>query len=207
MIGLVLVTHGRLAAEFVTAMEHVVGPQQQVATVSIGADDDIEQRRQDIISAVAKVDAGSGVAVLTDMFGGTPSNLAISIMNGAHVEVVGHRVVGGVDARELLVEQVGQCGRVELASDMVGDEELGERHSAPVVEVDAVKLADGADAVAGGSKGLSVGLGSGGGVVLAMTVGGLSRGAGPASLASLGKAWRCTVKPPRCWPTLASGPV
>lgn len=88
MIGIVLVTHGCLAAEFLAALEHVVGPQQQIETIAIGPDDDIEQRRQDIVTAVGKVDSGGGVIVLTDMFGGTPSNLAISIMNGAKVEVI-----------------------------------------------------------------------------------------------------------------------
>ncbi|KPL54055.1 MULTISPECIES: PTS sugar transporter subunit IIA [Hyphomicrobiales] len=88
MIGLVLVTHGELAKEFVKALEHVVGPQQQIQTICIGPEDDMEQRRQDILDAVAKVNDGSGVAILTDMFGGTPSNLAISVMNGGTVEVV-----------------------------------------------------------------------------------------------------------------------
>ncbi len=85
---MVLVTHGHLATAFRAALEHVVGPQKQIAAISIGPDDDIEQRRQDIIEAVEQVDSGFGVVVLTDMFGGTPSNLAISVMNGAHVEVV-----------------------------------------------------------------------------------------------------------------------
>lgn len=88
MIGMVLVTHGELATQFRAAMEHVVGPQKQVATISIGPDDDIERRRGDIIDAVGAVDTGAGVVLLTDMFGGTPSNLAISIMGGHHVEVV-----------------------------------------------------------------------------------------------------------------------
>jgi PTS system mannose-specific IIA component len=88
MIGLVLVTHGHLANEFRAALEHVVGPQKQVETISIGPDDDIEQRRKDIIAAVTKVDLGDGVVILTDMFGGTPSNLAISVMNEAKVDVV-----------------------------------------------------------------------------------------------------------------------
>ena len=88
MIGIVLVTHGRLAAEFRAALEHVVGPQKQIESIAIGPDDDIEQRRQDIVSAVTKVDSGAGVVVLTDMFGGTPSNLAISIMNGSNIEVI-----------------------------------------------------------------------------------------------------------------------
>ena len=88
LIGLVLVTHGRLALELVAAMEHVVGPQTQVATVCIGPEDDMEKRRADIVQAVETTDAGSGVVVLTDMFGGTPSNLAISIMDTAPVEVI-----------------------------------------------------------------------------------------------------------------------
>ena len=88
MIGIVLVTHGRLASEFRAALEHVVGPQKQIESVTIGADDDIEQRRQDIVSAAAKVDSGAGVVVLTDMFGGTPSNLAISIMDSSNIEVI-----------------------------------------------------------------------------------------------------------------------
>ncbi|CEJ15812.1 PTS sugar transporter subunit IIA [Phreatobacter sp. AB_2022a] len=88
MIGLVIVTHGQLAIEFRAAMEHVVGPQRQVETVAIGPNDDMDQRRRDIIAAVDRVDSGDGVAVLTDMFGGTPSNLAISVMNGRAVEVI-----------------------------------------------------------------------------------------------------------------------
>ncbi|QNE33328.1 PTS sugar transporter subunit IIA [Sphingomonas sp. NBWT7] len=88
MIGLVLVTHGRLADEFVTAMEHVVGPQTQVRTVAIGPDDDMEARRADIRAAIAEVDAGRGVIVLTDLFGGTPSNLAISLMERGRIEVI-----------------------------------------------------------------------------------------------------------------------
>ena len=83
MIGMVLVTHGRLAAEFVAALEHVVGPQTHVAAVCIGPEDDMEQRRQDILDCVRAVDSGDGVVLLTDMFGGTPSNLAISVMDRA----------------------------------------------------------------------------------------------------------------------------
>jgi PTS system mannose-specific IIA component len=88
MIGLVLVTHGRLAAEFVSALEHVVGPQRNVASVCIGPEDDMEMRRNEILAAVARCDTGAGVVVLTDMFGGTPSNLAISIMDRARREVI-----------------------------------------------------------------------------------------------------------------------
>jgi PTS system mannose-specific IIA component len=88
MIGLVLVTHGRLAAEFVTALEHVVGPQEAIESVCIDADDDMEARRRDIADAIAKVDGGAGVIILTDLFGGTPSNLAISLMKSEKVEVI-----------------------------------------------------------------------------------------------------------------------
>src|ERR1700761_2402984 len=88
MIGLVLVTHGRLAVEFRSALEHVVGPQAQIESVTIGPDDDVEERRKDIIEAVRRVDSGDGVAILTDMFGGTPSNLAISCMSRPKVEVL-----------------------------------------------------------------------------------------------------------------------
>ena len=88
MIGLVLVTHGRLAVEFRSALEHVVGPQTQIEAVTIGPDDDVEQRRRDIIEAVKRADAGDGVVILTDMFGGTPSNLAISVMEPGRIEVI-----------------------------------------------------------------------------------------------------------------------
>ena len=88
MIGIVIVTHGGLASEFRAALEHVVGPQAHLETVSIGPDDDMELRRSDILGAVKRVEQGSGVVVLTDMFGGTPSNLAISVMNEAKVEVI-----------------------------------------------------------------------------------------------------------------------
>ncbi len=88
MIGLVIVTHGQLANEFIAATEHVVGPQPNTAAICIGPDDDMEKRRQEILDAVSKVDTGEGVILLTDMFGGTPSNLAISIMDKANVEVI-----------------------------------------------------------------------------------------------------------------------
>ena len=88
MIGIVLVTHGRLAEEFVLATEHVVGKQKDMRAICIGPEDDMERRRQDILRAVGEVDSGQGVIVLTDMFGGTPSNLAISIMDQARVEVI-----------------------------------------------------------------------------------------------------------------------
>jgi mannose PTS system EIIA component len=88
MIGLILVTHGTLAHEFVVAMEHVVGPQKQIATVCIGPRDDMEQRRKEIAQAIKTVDSGSGVIILSDLFGGTPSNLSISLLDAGKVEVI-----------------------------------------------------------------------------------------------------------------------
>ena len=111
MIGLVLVTHGRLAEEFHHAVEHVVGPQENFETVSIGADDDIEKRREDIVAAVAKADQGQGVIILTDMFGGTPSNLAISVLDAGRVEVI-----AGVNLPMLIkLTSVRQSGDMEAS--------------------------------------------------------------------------------------------
>ena len=88
MIGMILVTHGRLAEEFVEAMEHVVGAQDNIATICIGPSDDMEQRRQDIADAIDAVDTGEGAILLTDLFGGTPSNLAISLLQVGKTEVI-----------------------------------------------------------------------------------------------------------------------
>lgn len=132
MIGLVLVTHGRLAEEFVTAMEHVVGHQERVATIAIGPDDDMEGRRADIAAAIAAVDTGAGVIVLTDLFGGTPSNLAISLMEPGRVEVIaGINLpmlirLGGARKTMKVVEAVGaarEAGRkyISVASEVLGE--------------------------------------------------------------------------------------
>ncbi|MBK8374603.1 PTS sugar transporter subunit IIA [Sphingorhabdus sp.] len=88
MIGLILVTHGTLAQEFLLAMEHVVGPQKQIATISIGPRDNMEERRREIASAIKQVETGDGVVILTDLFGGTPSNLAISFLDAGKIEVI-----------------------------------------------------------------------------------------------------------------------
>ena len=88
MIGLILVTHGALAEEFIQAMQHVVGRQSDVVAICIGANDDMAKRRKDIADAIRRVDSGKGVIVLTDLFGGTPSNLAISLMQAGRVEVI-----------------------------------------------------------------------------------------------------------------------
>ena len=108
MIGLVLVTHGRLADEFRNAVEHVVGRQDRFETVCIGADDDMESRRDDILAAVTRADSGTGVIVLTDMFGGTPSNLAISAMSPGRIEVI-----AGMNLPMLI-----KLSKVRLADDM-----------------------------------------------------------------------------------------
>jgi len=88
MIGIVIITHGNLAREFRSVLEHVVGPQSQIAAISITPDDDMEERREAILRAIKTVDTGDGIVLLTDMFGGTPSNLAISALGSAHVEVI-----------------------------------------------------------------------------------------------------------------------
>jgi len=122
MIGLVLVTHGRLAEEMVAALEHVVGPQPNIASVCIGPDDDMERRRQDILSSVEKVDAGAGVVVLTDMFGGTPSNLAISIMDKANVEVI-----AGVNL-PMLIKLISVRGKETLTEAVASAQEAGRKY-------------------------------------------------------------------------------
>jgi PTS system mannose-specific IIA component len=88
MIGLILVTHGKLAAEFLVALEHVVGPQKDIATICIGPHDDMEARRNEIAAAIKQVDSGKGAIILSDLFGGTPSNLAISLLESGRVEVI-----------------------------------------------------------------------------------------------------------------------
>jgi PTS system mannose-specific IIA component len=122
MIGLVLVTHGRLAAEFIAALEHVVGPQSQILPVCIEDDDDIEARRADIIAAVDAVDSGDGVIVLTDMFGGTPSNLAISIMERPKVEVI-----AGVNL-PMLIKLASVRGQDSLAGAVKAAQEAGRKY-------------------------------------------------------------------------------
>ncbi|SMF79096.1 PTS sugar transporter subunit IIA [Allosphingosinicella indica] len=132
MIGLVLVTHGRLAAEFIVAMEHVVGPQQQIEGICIGPDDDMEVRRNDIAEAVASVDDGQGVIILTDLFGGTPSNLAISLMKSGVVEVIAGvnlpmliRLEGARKVMEIkpAVAAAREAGRkyISVASEILGE--------------------------------------------------------------------------------------
>jgi len=88
MIGMVVVSHGHLADEFVAALNHVMGKQEQVATVCVGPSDDMSARRTDVLNAIKAVNQGDGVVVLTDLFGGTPSNLAISVMGETRAEVI-----------------------------------------------------------------------------------------------------------------------
>ncbi|RGP40898.1 Protein-N(pi)-phosphohistidine--sugar phosphotransferase [Altererythrobacter insulae] len=133
MIGLILVTHGDLADHFVDAMEHVVGPQTAVETVCIGPSDDMEQRRQQIANSIASVDQGSGVIILTDLFGGTPSNLAISLLDRGSVEVIaGINLpmlirLAGARKKMTVIEAIAaakKAGRnyITVASEFLGDE-------------------------------------------------------------------------------------
>lgn len=122
MIGLVIVTHGRLAVEFRLALEHIVGPQTQLETISIGPDDDAVLRRCEILEAVRRVDTGEGVVVLTDMFGGTPSNLAISVMDDAKVEVI-----AGINL-PILVKLASLRGEASLAEAVVQAREAGRKY-------------------------------------------------------------------------------
>lgn len=122
MIGLVLVTHGRLAEEFVAATEHVVGPQEDVRAICIGADDDMEQRRSEILEAVREVDSGAGVILLTDMFGGTPSNLAISVMEQCHVEVI-----AGINL-PMLIKLASMRESGSIAETVVAAQESGRKY-------------------------------------------------------------------------------
>ena len=132
MIGLVLVTHGRLAVEFITAMEHVVGPQEAIEGICIDADDDMEARRADIAAAIARVEQGNGVIILTDLFGGTPSNLAISLMKSDQIEVIagvnlpmlirleGARKSMGVRAAVAAAREAGRK-YISVASEILGE--------------------------------------------------------------------------------------
>jgi PTS system mannose-specific IIA component len=140
MIGLILVTHGRLADQFVEAMEHVVGPQEAIVTVCIGPNDDMEQRREEIANAISDVDTGAGVIILTDLFGGTPSNLAISLLNAGRVEVIAGinlpmliRLAGARKTMEVVeaVEAAQSAGRtyITVASELLGDDNRSPRRA------------------------------------------------------------------------------
>lgn len=133
MIGLILVTHGQLAKEFVAAMEHVVGVQEKVATVCIGPNDDMEIRRRQISHAIAEVDSGDGAILLTDLFGGTPSNLAISLLEKGKTEVIAGinlpmliRLAGA--RRKLPLREAAEAAReagrnyITVASEFLGQE-------------------------------------------------------------------------------------
>lgn len=122
MIGLVLVTHGRLAEELIAALEHVVGPQTNVTAVCIGPDDDMEIRRSEILESAIKADTGAGAVLLTDMFGGTPSNLAISIMDKAKVEVI-----AGVNL-PMLIKLASVRDKEPLSEAIVSAQEAGRKY-------------------------------------------------------------------------------
>jgi PTS system mannose-specific IIA component len=133
MIGLVIVTHGRLADEFRAALEHVVGPQKQLAAISVGPEDDMQMRRESILAAIREVDKGAGVILLTDMFGGTPSNLAISVMGEANVEVI-----AGVNL-PMLIKLASVRGEATL-EDAIGDaQEAGRKYISVASKILAAK--------------------------------------------------------------------
>lgn len=122
MIGMVIVTHGGLAAEFRAALEHVVGPQERLQTISIGPEDDMVARRRQILDAVAETDGGRGVILLTDMFGGTPANLAISVMDEAKVEVI-----AGINL-PILVKLATIRGEATLAEAVTAARDAGRKY-------------------------------------------------------------------------------
>ena len=133
MIGLVLVTHGRLALEFIDALEHIVGPQSNIAAVCIGPDDDPKERRKEIIERVKAADEGEGVVLLTDMFGGTPSNLAMSVLDQGRVEVIAglnlpmlikFASIRGEASLQTAVAQAQEAGRkyINVASQLLADQ-------------------------------------------------------------------------------------
>ncbi|HYD11903.1 MAG TPA: PTS sugar transporter subunit IIA [Allosphingosinicella sp.] len=129
MIGLVLVTHGRLASEFIVAMEHVVGPQQQIAPICIGPDDDMEERRDQIAAAIRNVDSGDGVIILTDLFGGTPSNLAISLMKTDKIEVI-----AGVNL-PMLIRLEGARKTMDVRAAVAAAREAGRKYISVASEI------------------------------------------------------------------------
>ncbi len=122
MIGVILVTHGNLAKEFIGAVELIVGPQKNMTAICIGPDDDMEKRRKEIINSVAKADEGEGVVLLTDMFGGTPSNLAISVLDQDRVGVV-----AGVNL-PMLIKLVSLRASEPLASAVTQAQEAGRKY-------------------------------------------------------------------------------
>lgn len=122
MIGLVIVTHGGLATEFRSALEHVVGPQQALETIAIGPDDDADARRSEILDAARRVEAGQGVIILTDMFGGTPSNLAISVMDEVRAEVI-----AGINL-PILVKLASIRGEIALTEAVIMARDAGRKY-------------------------------------------------------------------------------
>ncbi len=122
MIGIVLVTHGRLAQEFVDALEHVVGPQNNLTAICVGPEDDLERRRKEIQCRVGQADEGEGVVLLTDMFGGTPSNLAVSVLDKGRVEVI-----AGVNL-PMLIKLASVCETEPLGKAAISAQEAGRKY-------------------------------------------------------------------------------
>jgi PTS system mannose-specific IIA component len=143
MIGLILVTHGRLADQFVEAMEHVVGAQDAIETVCIGPNDDMEQRREEIADAITRVDVGEGVVILTDLFGGTPSNLAISLLDAGRVEVI-----AGINL-PMLIRLAGARKTMSVTQAVTAAQEAGRNYITVASELLGVDSANSAAAAKG----------------------------------------------------------
>ncbi len=129
MIGIILVTHGRLAEEFQVAMEHVVGPQKQIATICIGPHDDMEKRRKEIAKAVTNVNSGNGAIILTDLFGGTPSNLAISLLEPGKIEVI-----AGINL-PMLIRLASARQNMDIKAAVAASREAGRKYISVATEV------------------------------------------------------------------------
>ena len=122
MIGIIVVTHGNLARELIAVAEHVVGKQQNLTPICIGPDDDIDARRQEIIATVEHANQGEGVVIVTDMFGGTPSNLAISVMIPGSIEVI-----AGVNV-PMLIKLVSVRGGMALVGAINAAQDAGRKY-------------------------------------------------------------------------------
>jgi PTS system mannose-specific IIA component len=122
MIGIIIITHGALGSELLAVAEHVVGRQQSILSIPIGPDDDVERRREEIVAKVNEMDKGAGVAILTDMFGGTPSNLAISVMRPGSVEVV-----AGVNV-PMLIKLISVRNSMALLNAVMTAQEAGRKY-------------------------------------------------------------------------------
>jgi PTS system mannose-specific IIA component len=122
MIGLVIISHGQLAEEFRNAIVHVLGPQENIEVIGIASEEDTDAGRDDLVAAVERADQGAGVIVLSDMFGGTPSNLAISLLNRKNVEVI-----AGVNL-PMLIKLVSIRSNVSVGQAVIEAQDAGKKY-------------------------------------------------------------------------------